>query len=292
MNLKKAHPITSLLYFTSLGVVMMLTEDPVMRIISLVSMCMYSFLLFGARIGFSDLCFYIPMLAMVSLINPMFSHNGATPLFFLNGNPVTLEAVICGVFIGVSVVAVLYLCKCLSEIMTGDKILYLLGNITPKLALMLSMTMRFIPLFKERYRKASDAQKTLGIYSSDSRTDRIKCAFSVFSAVVSQSIERSVETSSSMKSRGYGIGKRSCYSLFRFTPYDGALIAIVSLCTALIALLSLAGVLDFGFYPRMTSISPNALRVLAYAIYALLAFIPSLLEIKENFKWKYLISRI
>jgi len=270
----------------------MLTRDPVIQITALFSAALYSFLLFGVRTGFSDLFFYLPMMIMISLINPMFSHNGMTPLFFLNGNPVTLEAVVCGIFIGVSVIAVLWLCKCLGEIISGDKILFLLGNVFPKLALMLSMTMRFIPLFKERYKKASDAQKTLGIYSSSSRADRIKCAVSVFSAVISQSLERSVETAASMKSRGYGIGKRSCYSTFRFTCGDLLLIAF-SLSAFLILILTYAlGVLDFEFYPRITDISFGALRILAYVAFTSLALLPSVLEIKENLKWKYLISKI
>ena len=46
----------------------------------------------------SDMGFYLPLFLLVAVTNPLFSHNGVTPLFFMNGNPVTLEAVVYGVF--------------------------------------------------------------------------------------------------------------------------------------------------------------------------------------------------
>lgn len=292
MNLKTAHPFTALVFFALAGILSMLTKDPIFSLTALIFVMLYSLLLFGIREWLSDIAFYLPLFLMISVINPMFSHNGMTPLFFLNGNPVTLEAVIYGVFIGVFVIAILYLCKCFTEIMTGDKILFLLGNIAPKIALMISMILRFVPLFKERYKKASDAQKALGVYSSESRTDRLKCAAEVFSAVISQSLERSVEVSASMRSRGYGAGKRSSYSLFRFTRADALLTSACILIFALIFISYLFGVLSFDFYPRISDLSFDLPHILTYGAYAVFMLIPVALEIKENLKWKYLISKI
>lgn len=79
--------------------------------------------------------FYVPLFLMVAVTNPLFSHNGVTPLFFLNGNPVTLEAFIYGIAIAVMVIAIIMWCKCCSEVMTSDKLLYLFGRVIPKLSL-------------------------------------------------------------------------------------------------------------------------------------------------------------
>lgn len=292
MDLKNAHPIVSFFYFVLTGCIMMTAKDPIICMISLVSVCIFSFSLRGMKTGISDIMFYFPMLIMVSLVNPLISHNGATPLFFLNGNPVTLEAVLYGVMMGISVISVLYLCVCFSEIVTEDKILYLLGNITPKFALMISMTMHFVPLFKERYRNTKNAQKTLGCFSSESRFDRLKTAFTVFSAVISQSIERSVETSASMKARGYGIGKRSCFSRFKYTRSDAALTVCVLTLSVFVITTQILGILNFDFYPRITSIEFSHIRIVVYIAYAVLMLIPFILKIKEDLKWKYLISKI
>lgn len=42
------------------------------------------------------IAFYVSMFLLVAVTNPLFSHNGVTPLFYLNGNPVTLEAFVYG----------------------------------------------------------------------------------------------------------------------------------------------------------------------------------------------------
>lgn len=88
------------------------------------------------------------MFLLVAVTNPLFSHNGVTPLFYLNGNPVTLEAFVYGAAIAVMVVGVMLWCRCYSAVMTSDKFLYLFGRAIPKLALVLSMALRFIPMFK------------------------------------------------------------------------------------------------------------------------------------------------
>lgn len=113
----------------------------------------------------SDMGFYLPLFLLVAVTNPLFSHNGVTPLFFMNGNPVTLEAVVYGVFISVMVVGVLFWCKCYNEIMTEDKFLYLFGRIIPKMSLVLSMALRFVPMFKRQMKNVSRAQKAMGLYS-------------------------------------------------------------------------------------------------------------------------------
>lgn len=96
---------------------------------------------------------------MIAVINPLFSHNGVTPLFFLNGNPVTLEAVLYGLDIAVMLVAVLYWFKGYNHVMTSDKFLFLFGRAIPRLALVLSTALRFVPLLKVQIRRVSRAQR-------------------------------------------------------------------------------------------------------------------------------------
>lgn len=55
-----------------------------------------------------------------------------TPLFFLNGNAVTLEAILYGLDIAVMLVAVMYWFKCYNHIMTSEKVLFLFGRAIPK----------------------------------------------------------------------------------------------------------------------------------------------------------------
>ena len=89
---------------------------------------LFSAALSRRRERLSDIAFYIPLFLLVTVTNPLFSHNGQTPLFFLNGNAVTLEALFYGVGLAVAVCGVMLWCKCFGKIMTADKTLYLFGK--------------------------------------------------------------------------------------------------------------------------------------------------------------------
>lgn len=286
------HPLVLMTYFLSVLLVSMFVQNPVLQLSALLGGCAFSVILSRRRQVLSDFAFYAPMFLMVAVTNPLFSHNGVTPLFFLNGNPVTLEAFIYGAAIAVTVIGVMLWCKCYGAIMTSDKFLYLFGKAVPKLSLILSMALRFIPLFKRQMKRVSRAQKAMGLYSSKSYTDRIKSALRVFTAMISWSLENSIETADSMKARGYGIKGRSSFSLFRFHVNDGALLAV---CTALLGV-TLAGAalsrLDFYYYPRISEIPLTPFAVFVYISFGILSFCPFIIEVKEALIWKYYVSKI
>ena len=56
-------------------------------------------------------------------------------MFFMNDNPVTLEAVCYGFAVGVMIMSVFYWFKCFNAVMSSDKFIYLFGRVIPKLAL-------------------------------------------------------------------------------------------------------------------------------------------------------------
>lgn len=72
--------------------------NPVIQLTALLGGIMFSLMLVRKKAVLSDMGFYLPLFLLVAVTNPLFSHNGVTPLFFMNGNPVTLEAVVYGVF--------------------------------------------------------------------------------------------------------------------------------------------------------------------------------------------------
>lgn len=89
--------------------------------------------------------------------------------------------------------------------MTSDKFIYLFGRIIPSLSLILSMTFRFVPKFKEQVQEVSNAQKSMGRDSSEGSVfARVKNSIRILSAVITWSLENAIDTSDSMKSRGYG----------------------------------------------------------------------------------------
>lgn len=286
------HPGVLMVYFLSVTLTALLLHHPVMQLSALLGGILFCGMLQGRRAMGGNLAFYLPLFCMIAVVNPMFSHNGVTPLFFLNGNPVTLEAVVYGVAIAVMLVAVMFWCKCYSEIMTSDKFLYLFGALIPRLSLFLSMLLRFLPAFKKQMRRVSRAQKGMGLYASKSYVDKLRGGVRVFSVMVTWSAEHTAETAASMKARGYGLKGRTNYSLFRMTMRDGVLLAL----TVLLLAAALAGrffaLTDFYYYPEITTLNTTAGALWIYWCYLVLTVLPFCIETKENLKWNYYRSKI
>ena len=210
----KVHPLPLFTYFIVMLLFSMFLRNPVIVLLSLLGSGAFAATLTDRREKLSDLKFYIPLSVLIAVTNPLYSHNGRTPLFFVNGNAFTLEAVAYGVFIAAMIIAVLMWSKSYSKIVTGDKFLYLFGRVTPKTALILSVALRYVPILNRQAQKTRETQKTLGLFSTGSVADNLVSGAKVYSALVGWSLENAVETGRHMRSRGWGRGKRTSFSVF------------------------------------------------------------------------------
>ena len=93
-----------------------------------------------------------------------------------------------------------------------------------------------------------------------------------------------------MAARGYGTGRRTSFMMYRSRVYDAVLIA-VSLALLGGAIFGAASSGGFVFYPSI-SVPRGFPAVIMYVFYGILCAIPSILEITERIKWRYLKSKI
>lgn len=286
------HPVVLMFYFLSVLSISMFTLNPVLAVTAMLGGILFCIMLQKKSAIPGDIGFYIPLFFLVAVTNPLFSHNGVTPLFFLNGNPVTFEAFSYGIAIAVMVIGVMLWCKCYSEIMTSDKFLYLFGKVIPKLGLILSMALHFIPVFKRQMKKVRSVQKTMGLYSARGVVDKLQSNGRVFLTMISWSLENAMETASSMRARGYGMGKRTDFSLFRFTPRDGLLLVVSSAMIGITVIGMATRVTAFNFYPRITTLELSPFAVTVYIAFGILSFLPFAVEVREVIVWKYYRSKI
>ena len=285
------NPITVFVCLMSAAGVCMFCMDPLLLLLSLTGAAA----LFFARHGFHAWrsCWWYSLIFLGSLVlNPLFNHNGMTVLFVLNDNPITLEALCYGAAMGAMIVGVMWWFLSFSGIMSSDKLLYLFGAVSPKLALILSMTLRYVPLFRRQAVKTNQAQKALGLYKEDSIPDTLRGGLRVFSVMVTWALENGVITADSMSARGYGVGRRSHFAIFRFRKADGILVALALLLLGLtLAGLGL-GAVGWGYYPRLAMPELSAFSYISYFSYGLLCLLPATLEILEAIKWRSLRSAI
>lgn len=288
----RLHPIVAFLYFVFVILIAMLSMNPVITTICYLSGVVFCGMLIGLKKILISLAYNIPLLILLALTNPMFVHKGETILFFLNDNPVTKEAILYGLFAAMMIMSVYYWFRCYSEIMTSDKFVYLFGRVIPKLSLVLSMSLAFIPKLKRKYKEIDEAQKALGIYATQGYVDKIRSKFRVLSILLTNSLENSIETADSMRARGYGLKGRSSYAIYRFTVLDGIFMCVSLLFGITSTVLIILGFANFDFYPILSPFNVSGIILITYVTIVILAGVSIVMEVKENMLWRYLKSKI
>ena len=288
------HPLVNFLYYGILLVFSMLSMQPVCLLISAICAAVYYVTLKGAKAERLLLRGVLPVFLLTVLINPAFSHEGETILRYLpTGNPLTLESIIYGIAAGIMMIGILLWFACFSETVTSDKFVYLFGRIIPSLSLVLSMTMRFIPRFISQFDTVRDVQRMMGRDTANGRLfTRIKNAIACFSIVVTWSMENAIETSDSMKARGYGTKKRTAYSIYQWDDRDRSALAFLLFCGLFLLSGGLAGKLFWRYFPSVRGLLAEPITILLEITFLMLCAMPVYLERREKKKWNYLRSKI
>lgn len=280
------NPISTAIYYICVIGITVFCMNPILLFCSFIGSLLFYLLIFGSTHVKKHL-YYSAVFLVAALLNPLVSHNGATVLFVLNDSPITLEALLYGISAALMIVSVLYRFDSLTHLLTSDKLLYLFAAFSPKLSQIISMALRYVPLFSAQAKKINEAQTTLGIYKDGNIIDRISARLRIFSVLITQSLENGIITAESMESRGYGSGKRSHFSIFRFCLHD-LIFCMVTVSLFTLTCISIAfSAPSFKFYPhtQMPALSP--LTVSGYVSYLILSFLPCFIEIFASLKWRY-----
>lgn len=148
------------------------------------------------------------MFALMVVINPLVSHSGTTELFFLNGRPVTLEAIEYGLGLGIMLMAVLLWSGCWNQVMTEDKLSYIFRRLSPGFALVLSMSLRLVPMYMRRWESMRNSLRASGIKERNGPVTMAKHAAICFSGLMDWAINNSSITAASMVARGACLSKK------------------------------------------------------------------------------------
>lgn len=287
------HPIVNFLYFALVLVYSMFLMHPACLLISTVCAILYRGRLKEARTSM-PLKFVLPMVLLAAVLNPLFSHEGATILAYLpSGNPLTLESIFYGIASACMIAAVILWFSCFNEVMTSDKFVYLFGRIIPSLSLILSMTMRFVPRFAAQFRQVSQAQACIGRgLNEGTLREKARNAITILSIMITWSLENAIETADSMKSRAYGLPGRTSFSVYTLRGRDRYALAWLIYCGVYISLGWGFGYLRFNYYPLVSGAPLSAFSASFMIIYLALCLTPVVLNGLEDKRWKRLQSEI
>lgn len=280
----KFHPIVSFSFFMFAIILTVTFTNPFYLLVSFLGAIFYLLKLKGKEVFSNLFKFIIPLIILVGIFNMIFCHYGDTVLFTIKEVKFTLECLCYGLNAGLMISSVILWFSSYNEVVTSDKFMALFGKISPNLALLFCMILRFIPQLEKTSKEITDAQVGIG-----NETKGLKNTISRFSSLISISLEKSIETADSMKARGFGSGKRSYYSRYYFKVKDAVLLfTMISLFVFLVVSKSL-GYSDFSFNPVIESINFN---YVSFVIFSILFFIPVISDLLEDAKWLYLKSKI
>lgn len=290
---KNYHPFINLIYFVFVIGFSVVSMHPVSLCISFITALLYSVVLEGKKAVKFMFIFMLPLMILAAVVNPLFNHQGMMILaYFPSGNPLTFEAVVYGFASSAMLAAVMCYFFCFNIIMTKDKLTYLFGRIIPSVSLVFTMTLRFVPKFSAQLKQVVSAQKAIGNFGDSSVKKRAKQGLSVLSVMTTWALENSIETADSMKSRGYGTGKRTSFSNVRFEKRDGFALCFMIVAGAYAIIGTLCGVTGYEYFPVMEGVKISGYGVSVFAVYFLLCIFPVIAGCLEEGKWKLLKQKI
>ena len=285
------HPWVNLAFFLAALGLTMFIQQPVYLLISFISGCAYLLYLQGQKGFLRQVGYLLPILIMMAVMNPMFNHEGVTVLWYLpNDNPITLEAICFGLASAIMMGASIVWFNCCNTIFTSDKIIYLFGRVIPAISLLISMTLRFVPRFKNFLQSVLRTQKAM--HQPENTKEKLQQAMVAFSATVSWAMEQSIVSSDSMKSRGYGLFGRTAFSIYRFEKRDGLALLILFVLCAGAAVPHLAGYMDWTYYPSLSGQLLGPVQLASYFCYGGMCNLPLMIDTMEDRKWNALRSKI
>lgn len=256
------HPAVNLVFFVLVLLITMLQLHPAFLLLS----GLWAVLSLAALGGKSPLGVgsLLILMLLIALGNALLNPAGETVLFtYLNGRTFTLESLAWGGSAAVLFGSVVTWFACFHRVMTGEKLMHLLGRLTPTLALLFCMILRFVPEFSRQLRTLSQTRSSLGLGVEQCATvpQKIHCASAQLAAFLSLALEQAADTANSMRGRGYGLPGRSSYTTFRMDGFNVALL-VVLLALGGLTLTSLAlGAGGASYFPGITLASGRWLWV-------------------------------
>ncbi len=280
MRFDSYHPMINLIYFVAAFVCIVQFHHPVFVVISYLAVFIWSVKLNRVRALIFNLIL-IPLAVIYMFIYSYYNHFGVTNLRTnFVGNQITLESAAYGLVLGFTAATVLMMCSCVFAIVTADKLIYLLGRISPRLSLFLSIVLRFVPRIKKRGRDIELARYGIGkSFRQGNPLRRLLHLLSIFSILITWSLEELVESSTSMKSRGYSLRGRTAFSIYRFDNRDRNVVVMMFLCMTIIAVGVAFNQTEIWYDPQIVMNRITPLSYLFYIAYAVFLFLPFLLQV-------------
>ena len=287
MGFERCHPAVNLIYFAAVIAGTVSFQHPVFLAISFFCACAYSIRRNRGKAVLFDLCL-IPCAVAFTLYYSSYHHFGVTVLQQnLIGNNMTLESLVYGLVLGISIAGVCVWMSCVYSVFSTDKMVYLFGRVSPKLSLFLAILLRMVPRVKKEAGRINMAQKGIGRgIDQGNLWQRMKNILRIVSMLITWTIESLMTASDAMRSRGSSLRGRTAFSIYRFDNRDRAFVIGMFFCITLTVMAVLLKFTDMIYDPRMIWKPVTPISCLFYFGYASLCLMPLGLEIWTEYRFR------
>ena len=293
MKFDSYHPTINLIFFVSVITMTIVFQHPIYVAMSYICSFVYSVKLIGKKALIYNFSLWIVMLGFLYYYVSFF-HKGVTEITrnYVN-NVITLESLVYGCILSLIIASVLMWINCFHKVMSTDKVVYLFGRIAPKLSLFIAILLRTVPRVKTRVGKISLARDSIGYgLKQGNILRRFVNLVKVISIIITWTLEDFVQTSDSMKCRGYGLKGRTSFSIYRFDNRDRSFVITIFWSLTLMLMAVLFNQTDIYYYPQILANKITIVSYLFYIVYAFLSLLPMGLQIAGERKFDRLYKNI
>lgn len=280
MRFDSFHPMINLIYFVGAITCTICFKHPIFAVISFLCAFTYSVKLNRYKSLVLNLVLII-LAAVYALWYSYYNHFGVTNLKMnFIGNQITLEALVYGSVRAIIVITVIMWFVCIFTLITADKIVYLFGRISPKASLFLSILLRTIPRIKARAKRIEISREGIGKgIGQGSLLDKVFHVFALISILITWTMEDFVESSNSMKSRGYSLKGRTAFSIYRFDNRDRGIVIAFFICLTFVMMAVLFNQTNIYYNPQIVMNRITVVSGVFYVAYAIFLLMPLGLQI-------------
>lgn len=284
---QRFHPLVSFIYYGGAAALLVLMLHPIFLSAAFFLILFFHFWEDRGRNLLRWLFFMLTSGFFLLLLNPLFNERGRHVVFIIFQHRFTLESFVYGGISALSIMGIIALFVSYNEVMTPNKILFLFSKFLPQFAVLLMLTLRFIPLMKRRAEEVVSIQNSKGIFAAQGAIrSRLKIGMLFIQALLVHSLEEAIQTADSMKARGYGGKNRTSYEYFYFKRADW--LAAVYLL-ALFSLTAFGRYCGFGYltvYPLMEDWHLTNKEAIILGFESLYLSFPLMVNIGGMIRWR------
>ncbi|WP_367296180.1 energy-coupling factor transporter transmembrane component T [Levilactobacillus yonginensis] len=222
--LGQCHPLALVLYFGELFTGLLLFNHVLITGLFFLALCGLCSWYFGSRTVWRLVRSVLSLMGLILVLNILLNHSGASWWQITIGTwhwGVSQVGVLYGATMALSLGGMIMAFMLFNGCVTTSQLRALLNPVAPRLAMLLTLAIRFVNLFIQQFRRLILLQRTRGsVVTAGPWRQRLTKTGSLLRVLLLGSISRAMETAILMEARGYGGRQHSQYRHYRWRLAD------------------------------------------------------------------------